>query len=156
MGSVWSRSFTYLPAGDRHLPVPGIWYWYRCDNRNSNCSIRDRSYIRHDSPSRWLPILVTADHAPVHTLPNSTSTQSRGAEAKSILSISMADVGGSSSSSDCVRRSRQRAARRFLCGSWSRYDRIIFAAHVCAPLCKLYITRSCTHAYVCPGAPCMI
>ena len=30
----------------------------------------------------WLPILVAADQVPMHTLPNSTSTESRGAEAK--------------------------------------------------------------------------
>ena len=67
-------------------------------------------------------------------------------ELKQGMSISVADVGGRSSSSSVTEDIiRQRAARKFLCRSWSRYDRVIFAAHVCVPLCNLYITRSCAH-----------
>ena len=54
------------------------------------------SFILFPNYPTKLPILVAADLAPIHTLPNSTGIHH--VELKQGISVSMADVGGRSSS----------------------------------------------------------
>ena len=69
----------YLPAGGCHIPVPGVLYY---SGTGIIIGTRTVHVLYLYEIGAWLPILVAADQAPMHTLPNSTSTQSRGAEAK--------------------------------------------------------------------------
>ena len=143
----------YFPAGDCHIPVSDIWYWCRYHNRNSNLATRlfvfyTRSELRiyqymtalGDCRSWWLPIKLSCTHYPTLRAHNDV-------ELKQSIRISMANAGDSSSSGSAAGRrwSRQGAARRFLCGSWSRSDGIYFC-RTCMDVfpCKLYLDKTCS------------
>ena len=91
---------------------------------------RSELHIQHDSPW-WLPILVAADQAPRHTLPNSTSAQARGAEAKH---THISSSSGSAAADDLGSGQQRGFPLRILESIRSSY---FCRTHVCVPLCRL-------------------
>ena len=100
-----------MPAGDCHVPVPGISYWYWYHNRNSKLAASYSYFVFYTKSellvytnvhtacqlflggcrSWWLPIKLPCTHYPTPQAHNHV-------ELKQNISISVADVGGSRSS----------------------------------------------------------
>ena len=130
----------YLPAGDCHIPAPGVCHagtGIIIGTRTVRVlyeigATSDTRQPFGDCRSWWLPIKLPCTHCP-------TPQAHHHVELKQSTSINIADVGGSSSSGSAAEDDLGSGQH----GDCSRIlesirSRVILAAHVCVPLRKLY------------------